>query len=378
MRRFIAYLLCLALTITGLGFAEGEADYEDFGFEVEEPEFISLSDPELMQYIEDSTYAYLENNFGSDDYVVESVNAIYISQEYLDEVAYNTKANVYFGFTLSDLNEMFEGERYVFTCDDKGQTIATEFQEFPDTTNKQILTNIAIGTGVILVCVVVTVATAGSGAGAAAVGGTKAISLIFAAAAEGAAKAAITGAVISGVTTAVATGDIYEAGLAASEGFKWGAIGGAVAGGAGKAFDIVGKSNSLLKDVADEAVDLVLEGFEGRTEVSYFDGQEVPYGQAGSAKPDVVRYVDDHWEAVEIKSYSLSGAENLISLKNVVERQVTERMANLPEGMTQRIVLDVNGRGYERGYVESVVSWLQNELEPIYPDIPIDYIGEVL
>ena len=57
----------------------------------------------------------------SDDYFVEKVDAIYLSEEYIEELAYNSKSNVFFGFTLADLEAEFQGTRYVFTLGDDGK-----------------------------------------------------------------------------------------------------------------------------------------------------------------------------------------------------------------------------------------------------------------
>ena len=52
-----------------------------------EPNFATLSDPSLLQYVEDNIYSDLVARFDSEDYIVESVNAVYVSEEYLEEVA---------------------------------------------------------------------------------------------------------------------------------------------------------------------------------------------------------------------------------------------------------------------------------------------------
>ena len=129
----------------------------------------------LLPYLEDSIYSELVTALNSEDYFVENVNAIYISKEYLEEVAYNSQENIYFGYTLSELDSYFQGTRYVFTLGDDGQTVVTEFQKYDDTYD-QMLKNVAIGTGVILVCVTVSIVTYGAGA--------PAVSMIFAASAK--------------------------------------------------------------------------------------------------------------------------------------------------------------------------------------------------
>ena len=101
--------------------------------EEEPPEFSDLNDVNLLPYLEDSIYSELVTTLNSEDYFVENVNAIYISKEYLEEVAYNSQENIYFGYTLSELDSYFQGTRYVFTLGDDGQTVVTEFQKYDDT-----------------------------------------------------------------------------------------------------------------------------------------------------------------------------------------------------------------------------------------------------
>ena len=218
--------------------------------EEEPPEFSDLNDVNLLPYLEDSIYSELVTALNSEDYFVENVNAIYISKEYLEEVAYNSQENIYFGYTLSELDSYFQGTRYVFTLGDDGQTVVTEFQKYDDTYD-QILKNVAIGTGVILVCVTVSIVTYGAGA--------PAVSMIFAASAKTGTIMALSSGVFSGVSAGVVKGieigDLNEsmkaAALAGSEGFKWGAISGTIAGGAGEAIALKGATlNGLTMNEA--------------------------------------------------------------------------------------------------------------------------------
>ena len=218
--------------------------------EEEPPEFSDLNDVNLLVYLEDSIYSEIVTALNSEDYFVENVNAIYISKEYLEEVAYNSQENIYFGYTLSELDSYFQGTRYVFTLGDDGQTVVTEFQKYDDTYD-QILKNVAIGTGVILVCVTVSIVTYGAGA--------PAVSMIFAASAKTGTIMALSSGVFSGVSAGVVkgieTGDLNEsmkaAALAGSEGFKWGAISGTIAGGSGEAIALKGATlNGLTMNEA--------------------------------------------------------------------------------------------------------------------------------
>lgn len=214
------------------------------------PEFSGLNDTALLTYMEDSIYTNLVTELDNEMYFVENVSAVYISKEYLEEVAYNSQENIYFGYTLSELDAYFQGTRYVFTLGDDGQTIVTEFQEYDDT-YEQILKNVAIGTGVILICVTVSVASGGLGA--------PAVSMIFAASAKTGTIMGLSSGLFSGVSagvvTGMKTGDFDEAmkaaALAGSEGFKWGAITGSVTGGAGEAIALKGATlNGLTMNEA--------------------------------------------------------------------------------------------------------------------------------
>lgn len=220
---------------------------------VEEPESINfggLNDPALLTYVENSVYENLIAEFDSDDYFVEKVDAIYLSEEYIEELAYNSKSNVFFGFTLADLEAEFQGTRYVFTLGDDGQTTVIPLQEVYDDTYDQIIKNVAIGSGVILVCVTVSVATAGV---------APAVSVIFAASATTGTTFALQSGALSFATAAIARGyqthDMDQAlkagALAASEGFKWGAISGAVIGGGKEALALKGATlNGLTMNEA--------------------------------------------------------------------------------------------------------------------------------
>jgi len=205
--------------------------------------FTSLNDQNLMRYVEDTVYSDLVNQLNSDKYFVENVEAIYISKEYLDELAYNSQENIYFGKTLSELDQLFQGQKYIFTLSEFGTTEVIPFEEYDDTYDK-VIRNVAIGAGVILLCVTVSVVTAGVGASA--------VSVIFAASAKTATTFALSSGVISGVSAGIVEGmethdfdsALKAAALKGSEGFMWGACTGALTGGAGEFMKLKGATLS--------------------------------------------------------------------------------------------------------------------------------------
>ncbi len=214
------------------------------------PEFENLDDKELLRYVEDDIYAELVAGLNSEEYYVENVQAVYISKEYLEEVSYNSQSNIFFGYTLEEINQAYGDTKYVFTLGENGETIVTPFEDYDDTYDK-IIKNVAIGTGVILVCVTVSFVTAGAGAPAA--------SMIFAASAKTGTIMALSsgafGGIAAGVITKAKTGDLNQAlkvaALQGSEGFVWGAVYGMISGGASQFIALKGATlNGLTMNEA--------------------------------------------------------------------------------------------------------------------------------
>lgn len=251
MKRLIALFLSVVMLLTGCGQVQPqsippnenndvteitESETEPIVWEDVEPQYDSLDDEQLLAHIEDLVYRDTVVSLNSEEYFVENVSAVYISKEYLDEVAFNSQSNIYFGYTLAELDEVFQGTKYIFTLDEDGTTTVQELQEIEDNSTETMLKNVAIGTGVILVCVTVSVVSAGAGA--------PTVSMIFAASAATAETFAISsaafGAVSAGVVRGIETGDFKEAteaaAMGATEGFKWGAISGAIVGGGSEVF----------------------------------------------------------------------------------------------------------------------------------------------
>ena len=317
-------------------------------------------------------------------YVIENVTATYVpfvSDEYKQELAYNSRENIYFGYTLSELDQQFQGTRYIFTTDDEGNTTVKAFEAYDDAYD-QVIKNVAVGTGVILICVTVSVVSGGVGAAP--------VCTVFAAAAKGGAVAALSGGVIGGAAAGAIKayetgGDMgavaKEAALKRSEGFKWGAITGVLADGITQANSL--RNASKAAEVAEDGVIVAkpvpspreseiaaLEKFGGKEQVTFLNGQEVAYGIKGATRPDIVREVGGKLEALEVKNYDL--VNNANGLYSELEREVTDRVANLPEGSLQRVVLDIRGRGYNEALVEEVKRGIWSRLETVYPNIPIE------
>ena len=258
MKKVIVLLMCMLITLTGcsspqVNVNQVENVVEEQVVEVNSLEFTGLNDENLLTYVEDLVYMNTVEELNSEEYVVEEVRANYISKEYIDELEYNSNPNMYFGYTLEELDEYFQGKRYIFTLDENGKTTVKELEELVNNDSLTIAKNIAMGGGVILVTVTVS-------AVAPVVGAPTAITSIFAVSANAAKTFAMGSSIFGGITAGIVegykTGDVnkaFDAALvSASEGFKWGAISGAVTGAGAEAFILKTgtKSGLTMSEVA--------------------------------------------------------------------------------------------------------------------------------
>lgn len=351
----------------------------------EDPVFDGPNDPRFISFVRDNMYASMEAEFSSEDYIIQSITPIYIPQEYIEELSYNTKSNIYFGYTEAELNEMFEGRKYVFTLDEHNETTVEELQLYDDAALRKMIINTAIGSGVILVCVTVAVVS-----GVAAVkteipvfssicviSGTAALESI-----EYAFSGGVMGAIAAGTIEYYKTGDknkaLLQAGLAGSEAFKWGAIAGAVKGSVDGALVVATEGASIVATEVptwQESEEYVTYMYGGESQLSYLNGSLVEYGTANATRPDVVKFLDSGAiEAIEVKNYELANPQNVRSLAYVLKEEVSDRIINMPEGTLQRIVLDTRGRNYDEMTISFTKEYIWNYLRDVYPNIPIDVL----
>ena len=112
---------------------------------VETPAFSGLNDEALLRYLEDEIYSQVVSSFSTTEYIVERVSAVYLSKEYLEETAYNSKENIFFGYSLSDLDQYFGDTKYVFTTGEDGQTVVKKLTSVPEEEYyNKIIKNVAI------------------------------------------------------------------------------------------------------------------------------------------------------------------------------------------------------------------------------------------
>ena len=272
-----ALLLTVSLTAMGVGcdkFSKKKTNtttqtyYEqDFSDSVYESDYVitDVSSLAAQDHIKYTVMESLEEEYP--DYNVDYVDSRYISQEYIDEMSYNSLKNVYFGYDYDEIESYMQGTKWTFTVDENGQTVVTEVQKQSNAV-VDMIKKVAIGTGVIVVCAVLTYATAGA---------ATPIACFFAGAAKGALIGAVSGAAISGVVggtiagiqTKSWEGALEGAAAAAADGYMWGAISGALLGGFKSTACFVGdtlvKTDNGHKEISEIAVGDMVYSFNEQT-----------------------------------------------------------------------------------------------------------------
>jgi hypothetical protein len=246
MKRLISLLVSVCLVLTGCTNSNTLTSQSTEPISYQYPrEFENASDPDLVPSLEESVYEVLIDKLDSTEYLIEEVEVAHISQEYLDELAFNSQENIFFGYSLTDVVNYFGSTPYVFTSEN-GATIVKKFEDYDDTWD-EVAKNISTGTGVILVCVTITAVASAAGAPATF---TTILTTATSSAIRSAAISAAVSGVVSGVITGFETSDIdsalKSAALSASEDYKWGAILGAVAGGGTKSIGLLHASRNGL------------------------------------------------------------------------------------------------------------------------------------
>ncbi|WP_081053958.1 hemagglutinin repeat-containing protein [Burkholderia territorii] len=92
-------------------------------------------------------------------------------------------------------------------------------------------------------------------------------------------------------------------------------------------------------------------------QVSYKNGQEVPYATPGSVRPDISTV--DRTISYEVKNYNIEN--NSSGLINNVANQAIQRAANLPQGMQQQVVIDVRGQNITPQQENTIIQGIVNK-----------------
>ena len=361
----------------------------DFQGEEALPDFSGLDDPNLYQYVESDLYANLESLLNSEDYIIEDIQVKNVSKEYLEEQAYNSLPNVYFGYTLKDLSEYFDENRYIFTLSD-GDTTVRPFEEYEDS-YEELIKDVAIGAGIILVSVILSAATAG--AATPVMHGVHVLFATTATTAKGVAlSAAAIGGIQAGIITGIETGDFKEtlkaSAKSAAESFKWGAIIGTAVGtfkGVGNLVKTtsgvskIGTSAQSVKGTQkispQESEAKALKIFKGEAQKSYLNGKEVPYGTPKSTRPDiVVKGENGRLKAIEVKNYNIESSNGRQALISTLKNQMPGRVQNMPPNTEEIIAIETQGYNISEAIKQELITDIQKACEPFYNSITVEFM----
>nr|WP_256679427.1 hemagglutinin repeat-containing protein [Pseudomonas sp. Fl4BN1] len=135
-------------------------------------------------------------------------------------------------------------------------------------------------------------------------------------------------------------------------------------GAAGKVEDLATAGKPARPTHKQSEIDVGSDlGSGARPQVSYKNGQEVPYGTSGSVRPD---WCVGGVCSVEVKNYNI--ATNQSGLISNVSKQALQRAENLPKGMQQQVVIDVRGQmvtvEQERNIIKGIVQKSNGAIKP--------------
>ena len=115
---------------------------------------------------------------------------------------------------------------------------------------------------------------------------------------------------------------------------------------------------------SEQGVGVDLGPDHGR-QVSYKDHKEADYGMPGSVRPDFVS-PDGKSASFEVKNYNIN--TNMAGLVKAVSEQAKRRLANLPEGMQQKIIIDIRGQSVSDAQEDDIAKQtVQNSNGTILP-----------
>ena len=98
------------------------------------------------------------------------------------------------------------------------------------------------------------------------------------------------------------------------------------------------------------------EGYKYNPSYKLVNGQltEVPYGTAGSVRPDYYNPVTNH--CVDIKNYTVTTTKGRYSLAKNIEKQYNQRVKVFPENTQYEVMIDVSGQEVTQSMLNDITS----------------------
>ena len=116
-----------------------------------------------------------------------------------------------------------------------------------------------------------------------------------------------------------------------------------------------------------------LFGKKSKSQISYLNGKEVPYGTKGSVRPD---FIIKGRKAVEAKNYDI--AKNSSGLISKIAEQVNKRAIHLPKGMKQEIRIDVRGQKVTEATFNNIKRKIVEKCNGVLIEKDIKEIGDLI
>lgn len=154
MRRILYFLIIFSIVITGCS-NKKEVNNERLLSDKLQPvsdemikdmKFSGLDDNNLVSLVKNNIYANLVNKIDGEKYFIQNIEGKFFSKEYIEDLEFNSKKNIYFGYNLKTLEDQFDGKKYIFSFENN-KTIVKEFEKYNNTFD-QVVKNVAIGTGI--------------------------------------------------------------------------------------------------------------------------------------------------------------------------------------------------------------------------------------
>ena len=111
-----------------------------------------------------------------------------------------------------------------------------------------------------------------------------------------------------------------------------------------------------------------LYGKKSKSQISYLNGKEVPYGTAGSVRPDFIH----KGKAVEAKNYDI--AKNSSGLISKIAEQVNKRAIHLPKGTPQGVYIDIRGQKVTKATMKKIEQKIVEKCNGILTKRDIEFI----
>ncbi|RKM62549.1 hypothetical protein D6856_00005, partial [Butyrivibrio sp. XB500-5] len=87
-----------------------------------------------------------------------------------------------------------------------------------------------------------------------------------------------------------------------------------------------------------------------KEQVSFKNGEEVPYGTKGSVRPDYY----NPGSSIDVKNYNLTSQSGRTNLARNIEKQYYQRIKELPAGTKQSVQIDIRGQNVTEEQLESL------------------------